>query len=54
MVGLVKVTDAESGLLKRFENHHGTTMAKVSRGKLVLTKPGKEAGYVVKKRSLAS
>lgn len=44
---LVKVTDAATGELKRWETPKGKTVAVNENGSLVLTKPGKKLGYGV-------
>lgn len=44
---LVKVTDAASGELKRWETPNGKPIAVKGNGSLVLTKLGKQLGYRV-------
>ena len=46
--GPVKVTDAATGELKRWESPNGKTLALIENGKLVLTALGKRLGYRVK------
>ena len=45
--GLVKVTDASTGELKRWESPNGKPLALIEDGKPVLTNLGKRLGYKV-------
>lgn len=47
MVNLVRVTDAETGELKRWENPDGKPLAIVEDGILKLTLLGRQRGYRV-------
>jgi hypothetical protein len=47
MESLVKVFDAATGRLKRWETSEGKPIAIVSQGKLTLTELGKRLGYKV-------
>jgi len=46
-MGLVKVTDAKTLELKRWETPNGKSLAVMEDGKLVLTELGKRRGYQV-------
>ncbi len=45
---VVKVMDAKTRKLKRWESPNGKTLALIENGKLVLTALGKRLGYRVK------
>ena len=47
MPNLVKVMDAKTGELKRWEMPNGKPLALIEDGKLVLTEHGKRLGYKV-------
>jgi hypothetical protein len=51
---LVKVKDAATGELKRWETPNGKPLAVKKSGNLVLTKLGKKLGYKVNRYFLAS
>lgn len=49
LTGTVRVTDVQSGKLKRWEDSYGESLAKVDKnGKLRLTELGRRRGYKVK------
>ena len=48
----VKVTDAKTGQLKRWETTRGKPMAVMENGSLVLTKVGSQLGYKVRNNEL--
>jgi hypothetical protein len=50
--GLVKVMEAKTGELKRWETPAGKPMAVMEKGSLVLTVVGRKMGYEVKGREL--
>jgi hypothetical protein len=52
--GLVKVTDATTGLLKRWETQRGKPMAVMENGSLILTKIGRHMGYKVSNKELTN
>ena len=52
--GLVRVTDAATGLLKRWETQRGKPMAVMENGSLVLTKVGRHMGYKVNDKELTN
>ena len=52
--GLVRVTDAATGLLKRWETQRGKPMAVMENGSLVLTKVGRYMGYRVNNKELTN
>lgn len=47
VIGLVKVTDAETGELKRWEDGGGRLLAMMMKGRLTLTEYGRDQGYSV-------
>ncbi|GAJ09835.1 unnamed protein product [marine sediment metagenome] len=51
---LVKVMDARTGELKRWETPRGKPMAVMENGSLVLTKVGRQLGYKVSKEELVN
>ena len=51
-MGIVKVTDANTGKLKRYESHDGKPLAKVVNGKLQITLIGQDEGLIVKNNKL--
>ena len=52
--GLVKVTDASTGELKRWETQRGKPMALMEGSILVLTKIGRKMGYKVSNKELVN
>ena len=50
--GLVRVTDAGVGRLKRWETQRGKPMAVMDNGRLVLTRVGRNMGYKIRKKDL--
>ena len=50
--GLVKVTDAKTGELKRWKTQRGKPMAVMENGSLVLTDVGRHMGYKVRSKGL--
>ena len=50
--GLVKVTDAITGDLRRWETQRGKPMAVMENGSLVLTRIGIQMGYKVRNKGL--
>lgn len=51
-MGIVRVTDAQTGKLKRFEDEHGRALAVSVGGKLKVTVVGAERGLVISKGKL--
>ena len=52
--GLVKVMDARTGELKRWETPRGKPMAAMDNGNLVLTDVGRYMGYKVSNKELVN
>jgi len=52
MRGLVKVMDAKTRKLKRWESHNGKPLAIAKNGRLALTKNGERLGYKVTRNHL--
>ena len=50
--GLVKVMDARTGELKRWETQRGKPMTVMENGSLVLTRVGIQMGYEVRNKEL--
>ena len=50
--GPVKVMDAKTGQLKRWETTRGKPMAVMDNGTLVLTRVGRHMGYKVRNKEL--
>ena len=51
-MSIVKVTDAKTGKLKRYEDEHGKAVAIVKNGRLQITVVGAERNLVVKDNKL--
>jgi len=51
-MSLVKVTDAKTNKLKRWENPQGKSLAVMDGRKLVLTPLGEQQGYIVRGKEL--
>ena len=50
--GLIKVMDARTGRLKRWETPRGKPMAVMEKDRLVLTEVGRQMGYKVTNKEL--
>jgi len=51
-MSIIKVTDAKSGKLKRYEADEGKPIAIISGSKLVLTDFGKKLGYITSSKGI--
>lgn len=51
-MSIVKVTDAKTGKLKRYEDEHGRAIAIMKDGKLVMTIKGGESNLVIRNNKL--